>query len=116
MQSKVQAAAFLFDQIGAMQNSYPKTSFAADHIDRQKPEHRNLVKLLLEKLGSYDQDYLVGFVIWISSNFKGLGVDHRGYKRARAPGTPQGPEGLGLLVKWAEDYARVAQGGQGAGA
>jgi hypothetical protein len=103
-----QAREFLFSEISRMQSAYPGSAFSATPIDGDDPEHQRLINLILKKLGGADEEYLVGFVVWVAANFKGLGFN----TRKRAPGTRSGPESLGLLVNWAEDYAAVA-GGRG---
>jgi hypothetical protein len=103
-----QAREYLFSEISRMQNAYPSSAFSATPIDRNDPEHQRLINLILKKLGGTDEENLVGFVVWVAANFKGLGFN----ARKRAPGTRSGPESLGLLVPWAEDYAAVA-GGRG---
>jgi hypothetical protein len=93
----------LFAEIRRMQLAYPDTSFAACLIDDENPEHQKLVSLILKKLGAYDQDYVTGYLVWVTSNFKGLGGSAQ-MRKARPPGQAGGPETLGLLVSWAEDY------------
>lgn len=94
---------FLFENILRMQRTYPNSSFAADPIDAANPKHQQLLNLLAQKLGQPDdEEYYVGYVVWVAAEFKGIG------RKARTPGKPGGPEGLGMLVKWAEDYARIA--------
>ncbi len=102
-----QARDFLFGQIERMQLTYPKSEFASPAIDRKLPEHQQLVTLILDKLGSYDNEYLVGYVVWVAAQFKGLGKDNKGVQRSRPPGSNSGPYSLGLLVNWAEDYGRI---------
>jgi hypothetical protein len=104
VQSKDQARSFLFSEIARMQKAYPHTTFARPPIDPECEEHQRLVNLILKKLGQHDEEYLVGYVVWVAANFKGLGRN----TRQRPPGRSGGPEGLGLLVNWAEDYARIA--------
>jgi hypothetical protein len=110
VQSKAQE--YLFQQIARMQKAYPKSSFSQIPIDPENPEHQNLVNLILKKLGDYDEEFLVGYAVWVEANFKGWGVNVRQGggidPRKRAPGTKDGPASLGLLVNWAEDYARIA--------
>lgn len=104
--SKAQARDFLFAEIARMQKAYKHTQFATPPIDPASEDHQRLVNLILKTLGRHDEEYLVGYIVWMSAKFKGIGSN----KVARPPGRPGGPEGLGLLVNWAADYARVAGG------
>lgn len=97
---------FLFTEISRMQRAYPNSEFSSVPIDETDPNHQNLVRIILEKIGT-DEESLVGYLVWVNSRFKGLGSDVRGIKRERAPDRPSGPKTLGLLVSWADDYARV---------
>jgi len=106
MQSE--ARKILFAEIEHMQLAYPKSEFANPPIDPQNPDHQNLVNLLLKKLGTYNSDYLVGFVVWVAAAFKGIGRDEKGLRKKRPPGSESGPKTLGLLVNWAEDYVQKA--------
>jgi len=109
MQSKAQAAqAYLFAEIARMQQAYPDSGFAKPPIDPQDPGDQGLVKRIVTELGSYDEEYLVGFVTWCSFKFKGIGLGGK-KARARTPGTESGPVSIGLLVNWAQDYARIAK-------
>ena len=101
MQSEVRNLAF--SEIARMQHAYPNSSFGSDVIDPANPGHQNLVSLIFKKLGSHDEEHLLGFLLWIVAQFKGLG----GKRKERRPGLPGGPEGLGLLVEWAGDYAQI---------
>lgn len=95
---------FLADEIARMQKAYKNTAFAQTPIDRDKPEHEQLLNLIVSKLGNpWDEGYYNAFAMDVAAKFKGLGLLN---SQPRAPGKPGGPEGLGLLVNWAEDFAR----------
>lgn len=100
------AVAYLFDQIEHMQQAYPKTPFSKPAIDRNDPGDQGLVNRILRELGTTEEQYLVGFIVHVAAKFKGIGKT--GVRlESRAPGTEKGPVGLGLLVNWAKDYARI---------
>ncbi len=94
---------YLFDQLEQMQRAFPKSAFAKTPIDRTKNQDKALVKLIIEALGSSDENTLLDYCSWVSFQFKGM----------RAPGDPAGPKTMGLLIEWAKDYRRI---GRGAGA
>jgi hypothetical protein len=96
----------LFTEIAQMQRTFAGTSFADTPIDRDNPDHLNLIRLILDKLGQYDDNYLMGYFMLLVMKFKGIGPGGQ-RRKPRAPGQSTGPEGLGLLVHWAEDYARI---------
>ena len=100
------AHSYLFGEIARMQKAYPKSAFASDPIEADKPEHQALVRTILKRLGGENEEYVMGYVVWVAAAFKGLGGGSMA--RERAPGRVGGPKSLGLLVNWAEDYARVA--------
>lgn len=111
----LEGRALLFREIAHMQKAYKNTSFAQEPIDPQRKEHQALVNLILTELGDLEEQYLIGYCCWVTAQFKGIGFGGKKL-RTRPPGSQAGPEGLGLLVPWARDYARAnAQRGQGAG-
>ena len=80
-----------------------------DRTIRRRPEcleHQTLVNLILDRLQTYDEEEIVTYVQHVAFQFKGIGMAGK-HVKPRAPGTPNGPDGLGLLVKWAEDWARL---------
>jgi hypothetical protein len=97
-------AKMLYAEIGRLQGTYPESDFARERIDPAKPAHQNLVRTILKIIGP-DQEAVVGYVVWVGAEFKGVG--HAERARSRAPGSPGGPQGLGFLVRMAEDYARI---------
>lgn len=106
-----QAENLLLKEIGTMQKSHPNTPFAKPAIDPNNTGDVGLVKRILREVGSrkdgrYDEQHLIGFLIHISAQFKGYGLGGT-RKAARDPASPTGPKSLGLLVNWAQDYARI---------
>lgn len=96
---------FLCNEIVRMQKAYPNSGFAQPPFDPDNnPDHQNLIDLLIKRIG-IDQDRITGFVVNVAANFKGLGMGK--FSRERPPGSPNGPHSLGLLVNWADDYARI---------
>lgn len=115
LKALLEARALLFREIAHMQKAFKNTSFAKPPLDPNCLEHQTLINLILTELGNYDEEYLIGYLVWVAAKFKGIGL---GGKRveSRAPGKPKGPDGLGLLVNWARDYSRVnAERRRGAG-
>lgn len=109
MQTKGQAADYLFAEIERMQKAHPGTAFSKPLIDKRNPGDIGLVNRILKELGSYDEQYIIGYTIHLVAKFKGWGMG--GTKKApREPGSATGPHSLGLLVEWAKDYARIAGG------
>ncbi len=115
-----EAETLLFKQIATMQKAYPDSPFAKPPIDTNNAGDVGLVNRILQELGSrpngrYDEQHLIGYIIHITAQFKGWGLGGS-RKATRAPNDPTGPKGLGLLVNWAQDYARIAgRGGYGKG-
>lgn len=104
-QEYAQAREFVRSEVVRMQKAYPNTEFAHPPFDPDtNPEHQNLIELILKRIGT-DQDRITGYVVHVVANFKGWG--HGEHSRKRAPGAKNGPYSLGLLVNWAEDYARL---------
>jgi hypothetical protein len=102
------ARQYLFERIAHMQQAFKDTSFANPLIDPKAPEHKKLVDLILEELQSEDEAHVVGYILFVTSKFKGI---HGGrFVTPRAPGTEKGPVGLGLLATWARDYSRIELG------
>jgi hypothetical protein len=105
------AAALLFSQIDTMQKAFPDSPFAKPMIDSHNVGDVGLVHRILQELGSrvdgrYDEQHLIGYVIHITAQFKGWGLGGS-RKASRDPASPTGPKSLGLLVNWAQDYARL---------
>jgi hypothetical protein len=104
------AADYLFSEIDRMQKDYPDSEFSKPRIDPKSPHHQQLVQLIMIALGNWeDEEYLVGYCMWIGAQFKGPGSGAR--SKSRAPGMSSGPKSLGLLLNWASDYARIASEG-----
>ena len=107
-----EAAAMIFERIETIQKAYPSTPFAKPAVDPNNAGDVGLVHRILHELGArkdgrYDEQHLIGYVIHITAQFKGWGLG--GARKAlRDPGSPTGPQSLGLLVNWAQDYARIA--------
>jgi hypothetical protein len=114
-----EAAAFLFGRIDAMQKAFPDTLFAKPAIDPNNTGDQGAVNRILKELGArkdgrYDEQHLVGYIVHITAQFKGCGLG--GTRKAlRHPGSPTGPDSLGLLINWARDYARIAGRGGAVG-
>ena len=100
----------LFTQIERMQKAYPDSSFAKPPVNRSDPGDKGLVDRILKTIGN-TEERIIGFAVYCAGKFKG--IDIRGANvKARAPGMDRGPNGVGLLVSWAEDYKRSsAEGG-----
>ncbi len=100
----------LFEEIARMQRAHPTSEFSRIPIDPKNPDHDKLVTLILAKLGgAWREERVIGWLMWVAAKFKGLGgTPHE--RKKRAPGMAGGPETLGLLVVWAEDYARIDRG------
>lgn len=105
-QQQAAAAELLFGGITRMQLQYRNTEFGAAPIERKNPRHQMLVEMILTELGSYDEQHIVGYLEFCRARFVG---SQKGSK-PRAPGMAGGPDGLGLLVNWAADYARICAG------
>jgi hypothetical protein len=108
-----EAAELLVSEIGRMQKAFPESPFAKPVIDANNAGDVGLVQRILRELGArpdgrYDEQYLIGFILHITAQFKGWGLGGA-RKPARDPASPTGPKSLGLLVNWAIDYARVAR-------
>jgi hypothetical protein len=101
---------YLYETIARMQQAFPNTSFSKPPIDPRSQEHRLLVRSILNELGTEHEDTVIGYLAWVTAQFKGLTGQGK-----RAPGQEKGPQGLGLLVNWARDYARIAGRTRGAG-
>lgn len=109
-QMHAQAHSLLFSEIERMQQQHPKSPFSEVPMDATSPEHQNLTRLIVERVGTNEEE-LIGYTVWVAAQFKGIGKDAKGIEnRPRAPGSGRNEiRGLGLLVKWAEDYARTAR-------
>jgi hypothetical protein len=118
-----EAADLLLKQIDTMQQAYPDSPFAKPRIDPNNAGDKGTVRRILHELGSrpdgnYDEQHIIGYLVHITAQFKGWGMGGM-RKASRDPASPTGPKSLGLLVNWAQDYARIAgRGGyrHGAGA
>jgi hypothetical protein len=102
------ARKILFDHVEHMQKAFPNTPFARPPIDRSDPGDQGTVDRILKEIGTTEEQEIIGFVVWCSARFKGIGKGGM-HVQSRAPGTANGPVSLGLLVNWATDYARVAR-------
>jgi hypothetical protein len=102
------ARKILFDHVEHMQKAFPNTPFSRPPIDRSDPGDQGLVDRILKEIGTTEEQEIIGFVVWCSAKFKGIGKGGM-HVQSRAPGTANGPASLGLLVNWAVDYARVAR-------
>jgi len=114
VQSKTHARALLFSEIQRMQKQYPDSAFGKPMIHPENRGDEALVDRILQELGSYNDECLIGYLVLVASKFKGIGMAGRP-KTPRVPGSATGPHSLGLLVEWAKDYARMARGGGGTG-
>jgi len=114
-----EAEALLFKQIATMQKAYPDSPFAKIAIDPNAAWDVATVNRILRELGShpdgrYDEQHLIGYLLHITAQSTGWGLGGS-RKPSRDPASPTGPKSLGLLVTWAQDYARIAgRGGLGA--
>lgn len=103
------ASKLLFDQIEHMQKSFPDTPFSRPPIDRNDAGDQGLVNRILKEIGSTDEQDVIGFVLHCSAKFKGIGKGGA-HVEPRIPGkSANAPKGVGLLVSWAMDYARIAR-------
>ena len=109
-----QARALLFSEIQRMQKQHPDTAFSKPLIHPENAGDEGTVNRILRELGTYDEQYLIGYLIHIAAKFKGWGLGGT-KKTARPPGSPTGPHSLGLLVTWATEYAKANPVELGAG-
>lgn len=112
-----EAGGLLFKQIATMQQAFPESPFAKPPINPDNVGDVGLVNRILHELGKrpdgrYDEQHLIGYIVHITAQFKGWGLGGS-RKPARDPSSPTGPTSLGLLVNWAQDYARIAGRGGG---
>jgi hypothetical protein len=93
---RTSAASRLYTLIPAMQDQFPDTSFAKSRFSMGKAD-LELTSQILDKLEptGYDAE---GFNSWVYADR---------FQKGRSPRDRNGPESLGLLVNWAEDYADV---------
>ena len=82
-------AGLLAEAVGDMQAAYPRTQFSQDVITASFLER-------LVAAGEIEtQEEAGAFCYFCASRFKG----------GRMPGRLEGPNGIGLLVRWAQDFA-----------
>ena len=108
-QARDQARQFLFEHIGRLQQAFPKSPFARVPIDPNNTDDVATVDRILNAIGSCADHDMISFWLWVTAKMKGLTLQGRGvYSQTRSPEDPTGPQGFGLLVVWARDYARLA--------
>jgi len=98
-----QALILLFFETGRMQEAFPHTDFASERIDPKNKADQIWARRVLHTVGA---ENMTGFILSVASKFKGLDRNSLGKLPSRAPGTDSGPRSLGLILAWAEDYAR----------
>jgi hypothetical protein len=101
--AEAEAEALAFSELRAAQQAFPHTDFSSELISPSNPGDVATVRRILRLVSA---EYMASFLDFVRSKFRGLDRNALGLLPARSPAHPHGPRSLGLIVCWAEDYAK----------
>ncbi len=100
------AEGLFFSEIARMQEHFKHADFSRERISRDSKSDRVLVRRLLALVGA-DTVHVMKFLLDVAARFKGLDRNAIAKLPPRSPEDPTGPRSLGLILHWAEDFART---------
>lgn len=98
-----EAVEILFTEIERMQVYFKHTDFSSSPVSRESASDQIMMLRVAHAAGP---DNMTEFLLEVRGMFKGLDKNAMGKLPPRAPGHPNGPRSLGLILKWAEDFGR----------
>jgi hypothetical protein len=99
----LEAEDLLFSQILHMQQAFKSADFSRERISRDNAADVLFVRRVLDIIRP---ENMMFFLVHVAGKFKGLDKDGMAKAPSRAPGQPNGPRSLGLILYWAKDWAR----------
>jgi len=93
----------LFSEIKRMQDSFPHQDFSSERLDPKDRSHQILIARILKAL---TPQFVLPFLVHCGAKFRGIGKGGLGKLPPRAPGSPNGPRKVGLLLEWAISFGR----------